>query len=70
MGLVDVFSKDERVSLKVDEVINYFRSEARTNAENEVLINGIRAHLPYSHILTMIGKNDPIKSDYEKTKEN
>ena len=58
MSIVDVFSKDERISVKVDELIDYFRAEARTNAENEVLLNGIRADLPNAHILTMIGKND------------
>lgn len=56
MGLVDVFSPEERVELKVNELINYFRNEAHTNAENKVMINGLRAGLPGDHILVMIGK--------------
>lgn len=63
MGIVDVFNKDDRVELKVNELIAYFRAEGRTNATNEVLLNGIRAHLPYSHILTMVGETDAIAPD-------
>ena len=58
MGLVDTFGKDDRLELKVNEVIEYFRNEARVIAENEVLINGLKADLPTSHILIMIGKTD------------
>ena len=58
MGICDVFYKDDRIELKVNEVIDYFRGEAETFAENKVLINGLKAGLPASHILTMIGKND------------
>jgi hypothetical protein len=60
MGLMDTFNKDDRVELKVNELINYFRVEASTNAINEVLLNGVRARLPYDHILTMIGETAPV----------
>ena len=64
MGLMDAFTPDERVSLKVDELINYFRTEARTYADNTVMINGLRANLPASHIRVMIGDLDTkIKED-------
>lgn len=55
MGLVDVFSPEEKLNLSVNELIGYFRDEARTRAENQVMINGLRAKLPASHILVMIG---------------
>lgn len=57
MGIVDVFSKDDRVELKVNELIEYFRDEGRTNAKNEIMINGLKAGMPASHILVMIGEN-------------
>ena len=65
MGMLDAFAQDDRITLKVNDLIHYFRNEARTNAQNEVLLNGVRAHLPYSHILTMIGEKDPIGGERE-----
>lgn len=58
MGLTDVFGKDDRIELKVNELIDYFRDEADVMAENKVLLNGLKAGLPTSHILVMIGKHD------------
>ena len=58
MGLVDAFNKDDRVELRVNELIAYFRAEASTYAENKVLLNGLKADLPASHILAMVGKFD------------
>lgn len=55
MGLVDMFSPEEKVTLSANELVNYFRNEARTYVENQVMINGLRAKLPASHILVMIG---------------
>jgi hypothetical protein len=56
MGIVDAFSKDDRVELRVNELIGYFRGEAQTYAENKVMINGLRAGLSPDDILVMIGK--------------
>ena len=56
MGITDVFGRDDRVELKVNELISYFRHEARTNARNEVLVNGLKAEIPSGYILTMIGE--------------
>ena len=56
MGLVDMFSPEEKVTLNVNELISYFRHEARIYAENTVMINGLRAGLPASHVLVMVGK--------------
>ena len=63
MGLVDVFGSEDRVSLKVNDLINYFRGEAQVYAKNEVLLNGIRSGLPHSHILVMLGENESIRGD-------
>lgn len=55
MGVMDAFNAEDRVQLKVGELIAYFRAEARTNAKNELLVNGLRAGLPDKHILIMGG---------------
>ena len=55
MGLVDAFSPEARVELTVNELIGYFRNEARIYADNTVMKNGLRANLPASHIRVMIG---------------
>lgn len=56
MGLIDAFSCDDRIDLKVNDLVSYFRNEARVYAENTVMINGLRAGLPAEHILIMTGK--------------
>lgn len=66
MGLVDLFTPGEKITLEVNELINYFRVEARVNAENKVMINGLRAGIPADHILVMIGK---LGTDYDALKK-
>ena len=56
MGLSDAFGREDRIELKVNELVSYFRNEASIYAENTVLINGLRAGLPADHILIMAGK--------------
>ena len=58
MGLCDVFGSEDRISLKVNELVDYFRGEARTHADNTVMLNGLKAGLPSKHILIMIGESD------------
>lgn len=65
MGLTDVFGAEDRVELKVNDLISYFKNEARINAVNEVLLNGLHARLPYSHILVMIGELDTDSEEVE-----
>lgn len=69
MGIVDAFQKDDRAEIRVNDLIGYFRHEARTNARNEVLLNGIRAQLPYSHILVMIGEK-PVENEKSEVVKN
>lgn len=61
MGIVDVFSKDDRIELKVNEVIDYFRTEGRTNAVNEILINGLKANVSPKILLKLVEKPNEIK---------
>lgn len=56
MSLADVFGPSEKVTIPANELVAYFRAEARTYAENTAMINGLRANLPADHILIMIGK--------------
>lgn len=56
-GFIEAFKPDDRVEVTVNSLISYFRTEAKTHAENKVLINGLQAGLPADHILTMVGKN-------------
>lgn len=56
MGLCDTFGREDRIEIKVNELVSYFRNEASIYAENTVLINGLRAGLPADHMLIMIGK--------------
>lgn len=56
MSLADVFGPSEKVTIPANELVEYFRAEARTYAENTAMINGLRANLPADHILIMIGK--------------
>lgn len=56
MGIIDAFGAEDRVNLKVSDLVNYFRSEAQTYARNEVMLNGIKSNMPYAHILAMIGE--------------
>lgn len=66
MGLVDLFSPEEKITLSINELIGYFRQEARVYAENKVIINGLRAGIPSDQILVMIGK---LGTDYDSLKK-
>lgn len=54
MGLVDVFACEDRVELKVSDLMRIMRNEALSYAHNMVMVNGLKAHLPHNHILIMI----------------
>lgn len=73
MGITDAFAREDRAELKVSELVSYFRHEGRTNAKNEIMINGLKADIPASHILTMIGetknRRGGVIMDYKKAWE-
>ena len=58
MGLCDVFGSEDRIQLKVNELVDYFRDEARMYVNNTVMINGLKAGVPSEHILIMMGESN------------
>jgi len=59
MGILDAFNKDDRVEIKVCELLTYFKNEAKTDARNEIMLNGLRAGMPHEVILIMLGEEVP-----------
>lgn len=66
-SLVDVFTSDGTVTIKIRDLKDLFRSDALNWAQNMCMVNGLKAGLPAKHILMMIGENeeenDESKSD-------
>ena len=58
MGLVDMFTPDGTVELKISDLQNLFRQEALNRAENRCMINGLRAGVPAEHILAMLDEDN------------
>lgn len=69
MGLADAFSAEDRVQLKVSDLMGIMRSDALNWAQNQCLVNGIKAHLPHNHMLIMIGE-EPTYTEEAGTMEN
>lgn len=63
MGLVDMFTPDGTVELKISDLQNLFRQEALNWAENKCLINGLRAGVPAEHILAMLDEDNNKEED-------
>ena len=63
MNIIDTFSLDGKVELKVSDLKQLFRSDALNWAENKCMINGLKANLPAEHILTMIGETEEDKNE-------
>ena len=61
MGIVDAFNREDRVELKVSEVVDYFRVEGRTNAINEILINGLKNDISAKILLKLVEKPNETK---------
>lgn len=57
MGLADTFGAEDRVPLKVSDLMTLMRSDSRNFVRNQFIVNGLKAHLPHNHILMMIGEN-------------
>lgn len=56
MGLADAFACEDRVQLKVSDLMQIMKMEALNYAQNQCMIEGLKAHLPHNHILIMIGE--------------
>lgn len=66
-SIIDTFSSDGKVELKISDLKQIFRTDALNWAQNTCMINGLKAGLPAEHILTMIGEN---KEDNDENKSN
>lgn len=62
-SIVDTFSSDGIVQLKIRDLKDLFRSDALNWAENKCMVNGLKAGLPTEHILIMIGENEEEKDE-------
>ena len=58
MGLVDMFTPDGTVQLKISDLQNLFKLNALNWAENRCLKNGLRAGVPAEHILAMLDEKE------------
>lgn len=67
MGLADTFGPEDRVTLMVSDLLSILRSDALNCARNQCLVNGVKAHLPYNHILIMVGE-EPTQGEYTPLK--
>lgn len=63
MGLVDAIGRENRVELTVSDLQSIMRTEALSWAQNQVMINGLKAHISHDDILTMVGENDTEESE-------
>lgn len=62
-SVVDMFTPEGKVELKISDLRELFRSDALNWAENKCMINGLKAGLPVEHILAMIGENEEVKDE-------
>lgn len=56
MGLADVLGCEDRIQIKVGDLMQILRSDALNWAQNQVMVKGLEAHLPHNHILIMAGE--------------
>lgn len=52
MGLVDMFSAEDRVNVKFTD----FYGMVRGCTEREIITNGLKYRIPHDHILAMLGE--------------
>lgn len=52
MGIVDVFSAEDRVDVK----FSTFYELVKGCAEREFITNGLKRRIPHAHILAMLGE--------------
>lgn len=62
-SIVDTFSSDGKVELKISDLKQLFRSDSLNWAQNACMINGLKANLPAEHILIMVGENEEVKDE-------
>lgn len=69
-SIVDVFTSDGKVEIKIKDLKDLFRSDALNWAQNQCMVNGLKAGLPAEHILTMIGENEEEPDDVTGDQED
>lgn len=67
MGFADMFSAEDRVTVKFSD----FYELVKGCTEREVATNGLRYHIPHSHILAMLGElSDTLCKDCAHSTQN
>lgn len=56
MGLADAFSPEERLEIKVSELIDMCNYRADLAAENKIMRRGIENKIDYDTLLILLGK--------------
>ena len=54
MGIVDAFTAEARVELKVNELMNLMKYTAKA----EVIYNGVKANVPHKYLRACINGNE------------
>ncbi len=54
MGLLDAFSKEDRVEITVSQLYNLISEASKAN----LFRNGVKNQIPYSHILCVLDGDD------------
>ena len=63
MGLADMFTAEDRVSVKFSDFYNMMQAAATAEAEVKLLKNAVSSDVPHSYIRCMLtGKNDLLEA--------
>ncbi len=54
MGIIDAFTADARVELKVNELMNIMRDVGKA----DVIYNGVKANVPHKYLRACINGNE------------
>lgn len=57
MGITDLFVAEDRIELKVSQVISLIEESKRNEVVKEMLYNGVKNRVSYSDILKIIHGN-------------
>ena len=56
MGLSDVFGKEDRVEITVNQLLELLTANARLKARNEILLTGFKKHIDYDIVLDLLNE--------------
>ncbi len=67
MGLTDIFTPEERVTLPVSSLLGLYETTANATAKALFMENAIKCRVPHEHIYAMLtGKPDTL-AEYQET---